>query len=140
MIKASLAGAIAAWLNGLSAGTPATVIPAVVSLAGVFLGAWLGYVGGRRVARLQVRAHVEAENEKTLNHDRFSVYMKLLALCARYFWIATPGAEHDMSPGMLQTRAECFKLAWDIAEQIRRINVLPASEELLLDILFSESR
>lgn len=95
----------------------------LIAVVGGLVGAWAAIFFQRR-----------REREKSLEKARFDIYMNLLSLNSRHFWITVAEIHHEKSkPEMIQKYQDA---AWTIADKLRQIDELPEARDILR-VIFS---
>jgi hypothetical protein len=94
------------------------IVPLVSGVIGAFVGGWATVFFQRKSER---KRHAE----KTL----FDVYMMLMDLKGRHFWITS--AEVQGKESGQQIREKFQDIRWRIADEIRKIDYLPEAEDIL---------
>lgn len=100
--------------------------------------AWLGFLGGVLAALVGgliasiVQRHNEEKRRKEEAH--LAVYLLLMELNARYFWVAS--AELNGRPPPEEERSACRSVSWKLADRLRTYDAVEYIDEIL-EVLFS---
>jgi hypothetical protein len=101
------------------------------ALLGLVSGVLLAFVAAYVTAVFERRRERRAKVEET----RFRIYMKLMDLHSRYFWLASAEMRREEPP--TGTRPKLQELAFEISDELRSADQVEKLEEIL-DVLFCE--
>ena len=91
----------------------------------LFFIAFGAFVGAQANSYFQRRSKRSEAREE----GRFRVYMMLLDLYSRHHWIAS--ADIHLELASVTTRVEFHRQCWRVADELRKIDTMPETEEIL---------
>ena len=98
------------------------IIPLISGVIGAFVGA---FVGGWATIFFQRKTERKRHADKVL----FDVYMMLMDLNGRHFWVTSAEVQGKESDPRILERVQDIR--WRIADEIRKIDHLPEARDIL---------